>query len=101
MGYFGGFMNFVIMIVFGILIFMVMLRLIMQIVRADFYNPVGDFVMRLTSPLLKPFRRFIPGVFGIDMAAIVLSYRGLADIQLREEKLEEALENIKRASEIN
>jgi YggT family protein len=71
-GYFGGFLAFVIQIIFGLLIFMVMLRLIMQMVRADFYNPVGEFVMRLTGPMLKPFRRFIPGVLGIDMAAVVL-----------------------------
>ena len=57
---------------FGLLIFFVMLRFILQTVRADFHNPLSQMIVRLTSPLLRPFRRLIPGIGGIDMASIIL-----------------------------
>lgn len=63
---------FVVQVVFGIYILAVLLRLLLQSVRADFYNPVSQFVVALTNPALRPLRRLIPGLFGIDLASIVL-----------------------------
>ncbi len=50
----------------------VMIRFLLQWVRADFYNPVSQFVVKITNPLLRPLRRLIPGWGGIDVAALVL-----------------------------
>lgn len=50
------------------------LRFLLQLVRADFYNPLSQFVVRATNPLLKPLRRLIPGIGGVDVAALVLVY---------------------------
>lgn len=50
----------------------VMLRLLLQTVRADFLNPISQFLVRATSPVLNPLRRFIPSVYGVDLAAVVL-----------------------------
>lgn len=50
----------------------VMLRFLMQQTRADFYNPLGQAVMKLTNPLLMPLRRIIPPWNRLDMAALVL-----------------------------
>ena len=58
---------------FDIYLLMVLLRFILQWLRADFYNPVSQFIVRATTPPLKPLRRIIPGLGGQDMAAIVLS----------------------------
>jgi len=63
---------FLIQTVFGLFLMLVMLRLILQIVRADFYNPISQFIVKTTSWALKPLRRIIPGLGGIDLAAIVL-----------------------------
>lgn len=52
---------------------LVLLRLMMQLARADFYNPISQFIVKATDPLLKPLRRFIPGLWGIDMPSIVLA----------------------------
>ena len=52
----------------------VMLRLILQLARADFYNPISQFVVRATNPPLTPMRKIIPGLFGIDFAAVVLAF---------------------------
>jgi YggT family protein len=50
----------------------IMLRLLLQWVRADFYNPVCQFLVKLTNPALVPLRRVIPAIGRIDTAAIVL-----------------------------
>ena len=53
-------------------VLLVMLRFVLQMLRADFYNPISQFVVRATTPPLKPLRRVIPGVGGQDIAALVL-----------------------------
>src|SRR5690554_4608166 len=51
----------------------VLLRFILQLVRADFYNPLSQFIVRATQPLLKPLRRVIPGFAGVDVASLILA----------------------------
>ena len=66
-------MNFLVNIVFDLLIIVVILRLWLQIVRADFYNPVSQFVARATNPLVQPLRRVIPMVGPLDLATLLLA----------------------------
>jgi len=63
---------FLIKTLFGIFEIIILLRFLMQMVRADFYNPISQFVVKATSLPLKPLRRLIPGVAGMDMASLVL-----------------------------
>jgi YggT family protein len=63
---------FLIQTLFGLYLVAVMLRFLLQMTRADFYNPVSQFLVKITNPPLIPMRRIIPGLIGIDMAAIVL-----------------------------
>ncbi|RLJ19879.1 YggT family protein [bacterium endosymbiont of Escarpia laminata] len=65
---------FLIQTLFGLYILAVVLRLILQLVKADFYNPVSQFLVRATNPPLKLLRRFIPGFGGIDISSIVLAW---------------------------
>ena len=51
----------------------VMLRFVLQLVRANFYNPLCQFIVKATQPLLKPLRRIIPSLFGLDMSSLVLA----------------------------
>jgi len=51
----------------------ILLRFVLQLVRADFYNPLSQFAVRATQPLLKPLRRIIPSLFGLDMSSLVLA----------------------------
>lgn len=62
---------FLISTIFGIYILAIMLRLVLQLVRADFHNPISQFIVKVTNPPLKPLRRFIPGFAGIDMASVI------------------------------
>jgi len=51
----------------------VLLRFLLQLAKADFYNPISQFVVKATNPPLRPLRRIIPGWGGIDGAALVLA----------------------------
>lgn len=52
---------------------LVLLRFLFQLVRADFYNPISQFIAKATNPLLMPLRKVIPGFFGIDFASLFLA----------------------------
>ena len=64
--------NLLIQTFFTLYITAVLLRFILQISRADFYNPISQFLVKVTAPLLQPLRRMIPGIMGIDISALVL-----------------------------
>lgn len=63
---------FLIDLVFGLYALIVLVRFLLQLVRADFYNPVSQLVVKATNLPLKPLRRFIPGYGGIDFASLAL-----------------------------
>lgn len=67
-------MSFLIGTLFDLYLMVVILRVWLQLARADFYNPFSQFVIKATDPCLRPLRRIIPGWGGIDNAAIVLAF---------------------------
>lgn len=70
--YFGDAGSFLIDTIIGLYTLAVMLRFLLQWVRADFYNPISQFLVKVTNPPLVFLRRFIPGLFGVDLASILL-----------------------------
>ncbi|MBS1269256.1 MAG: hypothetical protein MAG794_00204 [Gammaproteobacteria bacterium] len=72
----GGYVNnaglFLVDTLFGLYILVVLIRFLLQWLRADVYNPVSRFIVTITNPPLRPLRRFIPGIWGIDLASVVL-----------------------------
>ena len=50
-----------------------LLRFLLQLVRADFYNPISQFLVKITNPVVIPVRRVIPGLGGLDLASLLLS----------------------------
>ena len=57
----------------GFYLFNVLLRFLLQVAQADYRNPLSQFVVKLTNPVLAPMRRFIPGFGGLDIASLVLA----------------------------
>ncbi len=57
-----------------IYISIILLRFLLQMVRADFYNPISQFIVKVTHPLLKPLRLIIPSIGRQDTASLVLAY---------------------------
>ena len=70
--YFSNAGTFLLDTLLGLYILAFMLRFLFQWARVDFYNPVSQFLVKITAPVLNPFRRFIPGLMGLDMAAVVV-----------------------------
>ena len=64
--------QFLINTLFDLYLMVAILRVWMQMSRADFYNPVSQFVVKATNPIVIPLRRVIPGFAGVDWAGIVL-----------------------------
>ncbi len=58
----------------GLYLLVVVLRFLLQLVRADFYNPISQFIVKATNPPLIPLRKVIPGFGGIDVASLVLAF---------------------------
>lgn len=71
--YIGNAATFVVETVFGIYVLIVMLRFLLQLVHADFYNPLSQMLVTATQPPLKYLRRVIPGIGGIDLSSAVLA----------------------------
>lgn len=64
---------FLIEVIFNLYLLAVLLRCLFQVCRVDFYNPLSQTLIKITSPLLNPLRKIIPGFGGIDLAAILLA----------------------------
>lgn len=58
----------------GIYLLAVLLRFLLQVAKADFYNPVSQSVVKITDPMVRVFRNFIPGYRGIDFSTLVLAF---------------------------
>ncbi|MEM7540401.1 MAG: YggT family protein [Pseudomonadota bacterium] len=71
-GYFANAGVFLVDAIFSLLIYAVILRFLFQIIRADFYNPLSQAVVAVTNPALRPMRRLIPSLGGLDTASLVL-----------------------------
>lgn len=69
-----GALTYLISTLFDLYIVSVILRLLLQWVRADFYNPLSQFLVKVTNPLLIPLRRVIPSIGRLDTASVVLAY---------------------------
>ena len=63
---------FLIDTVFTLFMVAILLRFFLQWARANFYNPLCQFIIKATNPLILPLRRFIPGLWGMDCAAILV-----------------------------
>ena len=70
--YFSGLGVFLIDTLVSLYVFALMLRFLLQWAEADFYNPISQFLVKLTHPPLRYLRRFIPSVRRIDSASLVL-----------------------------
>jgi len=69
-----GALQFLITTLISIYCYIILARFLLQLVKADFYNPISQAVVKATNPLLIPLRKIIPGFAGLDWAALILLY---------------------------
>ena len=74
MNYFANAGQFLIEIIFGAAIGLLILRVLLQLVHANFHNPICQFLYRVTNPILIPLRRIIPAWRGLDVAGVLLAW---------------------------
>lgn len=73
MGTFSEILRYLLQSALGLFLFAVLLRMLLQLARADFYNPVSQFVVKVTQPVLAPLRRLVPPVGRLDTASLLLA----------------------------
>jgi YggT family protein len=65
------FFTFIIDALLSIALFVVLARLLLQLTRADFRNPLCQAIVQLTNPLIVPLRRVLPPIGKVDTASVV------------------------------
>lgn len=72
-GAFGDVFTFLLNVVISLFTYAVLLRFLLQVMRADFYNPLSQTIVRITDPVLRPVRMIVRPVGGIDSASLLLA----------------------------
>lgn len=66
--------TFLIDVLFDLYIFILLIRIILAYIRADYFNPATQFFIRLTQPIVGPLRRLIPNYKSIELSSLVLVF---------------------------
>ena len=75
---------FILDTVCGFLTLALLMRFAMQWARTPFRNPLGQFIVAVTDWMVRPVRRLVPGLFGLDLTSLLLAwlwqvaYQGIA-----------------------
>lgn len=72
MSYLVNALSFLIELAFGAAAALFVLRLLAEASRADFHNPLSQFVYRTTNPILAPIRKLIPNWRRVNVSALLL-----------------------------
>jgi YggT family protein len=65
---------FLVSIVFDLYIFVLLVRILLAAVRADYFNPLSQMVIKVTQPIIRPLRRVIPNIKNLELASVVVVY---------------------------
>jgi YggT family protein len=68
-----GALAFLVQTLGNLFVIAVLLRFMMQLFRVPFRNPFAQFIVAVTDFAVKPLRRVVPGLFGLDWACLVLA----------------------------
>ena len=58
----------------GLYLLFVVARFLLQVAKADFYNPLSQAVFKATDPVVRVLRSFIPGYKGVDFSSLILAF---------------------------
>lgn len=64
---------FLVSTLFNLYLMVIILRLWLQLARADFYNPFSQFVVKATQPVVGPLRRIVPSIGRLDTATLLFA----------------------------
>ena len=61
-------------VIFGLVVALFVLRVLLQLVRANFYNPVCQFIYRTSNPVLAPLRRVVRPIGRFDLTSALVAW---------------------------
>lgn len=67
-------LSFLLETLFGLFALALLLRFYLQLFHTAYHNPLSQFLWALTDFVVRPARRFIPGLWGIDLATFLLAW---------------------------
>lgn len=67
-------LQFLLHTILGLFTLALLLRFYLQLTRAPFQNPVSQAIVAITNFAVKPVRRFIPGIAGVDTSTLLLAF---------------------------
>ncbi|MFP6808384.1 MAG: YggT family protein [Pseudomonadales bacterium] len=65
---------FLVQTFFGIYFILIMVRFLMQVSHVDYYNPLCQGIVKVTDPAIKPLRKILPSVKGVDFATLGVAF---------------------------
>ncbi len=57
----------------GIYLLLLLMRFLMQLSRADYYNPICQAIVKVTDPAVRPFKSIFPAFYGVDLAILIVA----------------------------
>tara|TARA_R110002072_G_scaffold1369_12_gene11412 strand:- start:863 stop:1456 length:594 start_codon:yes stop_codon:yes gene_type:complete len=59
---------------FGLYTILIMVRFLMQVAKADYYNPICQSIVKITDPAIRPLRSVLPSIYGVDFATLTVAF---------------------------
>lgn len=60
--------------IFDLYLFVLIIRLMLVWVRADYFNPLTQMTVRLTNVFIKPIRKVIPTIHNVEIATLIFIF---------------------------
>ena len=54
-------------------VFILILRVVLQVTKADYYNPISQGVARLTQPVVSPLQKIVPKILKTDISPVIIA----------------------------
>ena len=67
-----GIADFLIHVLFTLYVYALMIRMLLALTHADFYNPFSQSILTITSPALRPLHKWVPNIGRLDTSALLL-----------------------------
>ena len=57
----------------GLYLILLLLRFLMQLARVDYYNPICQAIVKVTDPAVKPLKKILPTIRGVDVSTLFVT----------------------------
>ena len=65
---------FLVQTLLGMYVMILIIRFLLQLTRADFYNPIAQALVKVTQPVVSPFQKVLPRTGRISMPTLLVAF---------------------------